>query len=126
MLLTPAQHRDLARRAQWYFDCYFGPPGDYVTFTGDGIEDLDRLIERLNTNAQYNRTRNQRFLCDVGGQYSDWRNFDIEDVYAIREQYLLYWGDVNKPNVYVAGSNVALPVDISNQYRGSSPQVSIE
>jgi hypothetical protein len=73
MLLTSAQHRDIARRAQWYFDCYFGPPGDSVVFTGDGIEDLDELIARLNTNAQYNFTANQRFLCDVGTQYSDWR-----------------------------------------------------
>jgi len=115
MLLTPEQQRLLARRAQWYFDCYFGPPGDYVTFTGDGVDDLDSLIARLNTNAQYNFNRNQRFLCDVGGQYSDWRNFDIEDVYAIRYYFIQYYGDVSRPNVYAAGSNVAIPIEIANQ-----------
>lgn len=125
MLLTSDQQRLLAQRAQWYFDCYFGPPGDYVTFTGDGIEDLDSLIARLNTNAQYNRNRSQRFLCDVGGQYSDWRNFDIEDVYAIRQYYLEIWGNVNRPNVYAAGSNAAIPVEIAEEFRGGSTEVAI-
>lgn len=100
MLLTPAQHRDIARRAQWYFDCYFGPPSDSVVFTGDGVDDLDRLISRLNENAATNIDRSQRFMCDVGTQYGDPRPFDIEDVYAIRAQYVLYYGPVNKPDVY--------------------------
>lgn len=115
MLLISAQHRDIARRAQWYFDCYFGPPGDSVVFTGDGIEDLDALIARLNTNAAYNFNASQRFLCDVGTQYSDWRQFDIEDVYAIRQQYLDYYGNVNRPDVYSSGSNSALSLEVVNQ-----------
>ena len=112
MLLTSDQQRDIARRAIWYFDCYFGPPGDSVVFTGDGVEDLDRLISRLNENAADNRVRNQRFLCDVGTQYSDWRPFDIEDVVAIRQQYIAYYGNVNRPNVYSTGSNTAIPIEI--------------
>lgn len=126
MLLTPEQHKAIAQRAQWYFDCYFGPPGDSVVFTGDGVEDLDQLISRLNANAQYNLQLNQRFMCDVGTQYSDWRNFDIEDVYAIRQQFLDYYGDVNRPDVYQNGSNTAFPVPIDSEYGGSSPQVAIE
>ncbi len=126
MLLTPAQQQILAQRAQWYFDIYFGPPGDWVTFTGDGVDDLDSLISRLNTNAQYNFNMSQRFMCDVGGQYSDWRPFDIEDVYAIRAYYIEFYGDVNKPDVYSTGSNVALPVEIAGEYRGGSPQTAIE
>lgn len=110
MLLTPDQQQAIARRAQWYFDCYFGPPSDSVVFTGDGVDDLDSLIDRLNTNAQYNRDRSQRFMCDVGTQYSDWRPFDIEDVYAIRYYFISFYGNVNRPDVYGAGSNVAIPI----------------
>ena len=48
MLLTADQQRDIARRAIWYFDCFFGALSeDSVVFTGDGVEDLDRLISRL-------------------------------------------------------------------------------
>ena len=126
MLLTPEQHRAIAQRAQWYFDCYFGPPGDSVVFTGDGVDDLDRLISRLNANAQDNRQLSQRFQCDVGTQYSAYRNFDIEDVVAIREQYIAFYGDVNKPNVYMNGSNFAFPTDVVGEYGGSGPQVAIE
>lgn len=115
MLLTADQQRDIARRACWYFDCYFGPPGDSVVFTGDGVEDLDQLISRLNANAQDNRVWGQRFLCDVGSQYSDWRPFDIEDVYAIKAEFVGYWGSVSRPNVYASGSNTAIPVAIEVQ-----------
>lgn len=127
MLLTSAEHRDIARRAIWYFDCYFGNLSqDSVVFTGDGVEDLDRLISRLNENAANNFALNQRFMCDVGTQYSSYKPFDIDDVYAIREQYIAFYGDVNKPNVYAAGSNTAFPTAIAENYGGSSPQVSIE
>jgi len=127
MLLTPAQHRDIARRAQWYFDCYFGALSqDSVVFTGDGVEDLDRLISRLNANAADNRLLNQKFVCDVGTQYSTYRPFDIEDVMAIREQFIAFYGNVNRPDVYSAGSNSAIPTDVVGSYGGSSPQVAIE
>ena len=97
-----------------------------MVFTGDGVEDLDRLISRLNNNANSNRTLNQRFMCDVGTQYSSYKPFDVEDVVAIREQYIAFYGDVNRPNVYANGSNTAFPTAIAEQYGGSSPQVAIE
>lgn len=101
MLLTPAQHRDIARRAQWYFDCYFGAlQADNVVFTGDGIDDLDKLISRLTDDAANNHVQGKRFTCDVGVIYSDYRPFDIEDVGAIRAQYVAFYGSVNKPNTY--------------------------
>lgn len=108
MRLTPAQHRDIARRAQWYFDCYFGQPGDSVVFTGDGIDDLDDLIARLVCNGSYNFNRNQRFMCDVGTQYSDWRPFDVDDVSAIKTQYVDFYGTVSKPDVYTSNTISAL------------------
>lgn len=99
MLLTPDQQRDLSRRAIWYFDCYFGiPTEDSVVFTGDGVADLDRLISRLVTNKETNFARKQRFLVDIGTQYSEWRPFDIEDVEAVKLYYIAYWCDVNKPD----------------------------
>lgn len=123
MLLTSVQHRDIARRAQWYFDCYFGPPGDSVVFTGDGLDDLNSLIDRLVGNAEHNRSLSQRFQCDVGTQYSDWHSFDLDDVKAIREQYLSFYGSVNEPDVWSAGSNSAFATQIVFQAGGSSPQV---
>ncbi len=65
-------------------------------------------------------------MCDVGSQYSDWRPFDIEDVYAIRYYFISFYGNVDRPNVYGNGSNTAFPTAISAQYGGSSPQVAIE
>lgn len=116
MLLTPEQHRDIARRAIWYFDCFFGASsGDSVVFTGDGIEDLDNLISRLNNNAAYNFSLHQRFVCDVGTQYSTYRPFDVEDVIAIRAQYLLYYGNVNRPDEYAPGREGALQIDVPSE-----------
>jgi hypothetical protein len=122
MLLTSVQHRDIARRACWYFDCYFGPPSDSVVFTGDGLEDLNSLIERLNNNAAHNRSLHQRFQCDVGTQYSDWRPFDIEDVTAIRTQFIAFYGSVDRPDEYAPGASSAFSTRIVNEAGGSSPQ----
>ncbi len=109
MLLTQDQHRDIARRAIWYFDCHFGELSqDSVVLTGDGVEDLDRIISRLTDNAANNPTRKQSYMCDVGTQYSDWKRFDIEDVVAIREQYVLAYGETNRPDVYTPGGGSAI------------------
>jgi len=127
VLLTAQQQQAVARKASWYFDCYFGALyGDAVTFTGDGVGDLDKLISRLEDNALNNHESKQRFQCDVGGQYSDWRNFDLDDVYAIRAYFVGYYGDVNKPDVYASGSNTAFPVAVAEEFRGSGPQMAIE
>ena len=124
MLLTPEQHRDIARRAIWYFDCYFGAlSGDSVVFTGDGVDDLDRLIERLAANLVNNHARGQKFVCDVGVTYSVYRPFDIEDVVAIRSHYIDYYGNVDKPDIYAPGKNAAISVVVPEENEGSSPQV---
>ena len=125
MLLTAAQHRDIARRAQWYFDVYFGPPGDSVVFTGDGLDDLNQLIDRLNGNTVNNHMLDQKFRCDVGTQYSDWRPFDVQDVVAIRSLFISFHGSVDKPDAYAANSNSALTTEVSTEFGGSSPQVAL-
>ena len=111
MLLTPVQQQALAQKAHWYFDCYFGAAlSESVVFTGDGLDDLDRLISRITANATDNPARGQRFLCDVGGTFSDWRPFDLEDLNAIRQLYVYYHGVTDKPDAYQSetGSAVAL------------------
>jgi hypothetical protein len=109
MWLTSDQQVNVARRACWYFDCYFGPPDNSVIFTGDGLEDLNSLIARLTSNALHNHNNKQQFLCDTGFQYSLWRRFDLEDLAAIRNQFIQFYGSVNKPNCYLARQGAAFP-----------------
>ena len=96
MRLTADQQRYLARKAQWYFDVYLGrQSGDSSVYTGDGVDDLDRLIALLNgTHAP-----DSRFMCDVGKQYSDWRAFDAQDVEAVRSYYVQFYGLTDKPPI---------------------------
>jgi len=111
MRLTPYEQQGLARRAQWYFDCYFGLNNqDSVVFTGDGVADLDSLSGRLTEAFNFGGTNvNSRFLCDVGLQYSSWRPFDLEDIAAIRAYYVAYYGDVNKPPVKTRYNDIGGP-----------------
>lgn len=96
--------------------------GDSVVFTGDGVEDLNRLIDRLVFNGTTNYDQSQRFQCDVGAQYSDWRPFDVTDVVAVRTQYIAYYGAVNKPDAYEPEVESSIPVASAREFRGSSPQ----
>ena len=112
MLLAPEIHRDIAQRAIWYFDIFFGAmTGDSAVFTGDGVDDLDRLIGRLNNNAIYNRSPDQRFMVDVGILYADYRACDIEDIMAIKEQYIAFHGNVDKPDAYLPDKSAAISTD---------------
>ena len=103
MKLTASEQQTVARRAEFYFDCYFGMNhDDSVVFTGDGVDDLDNLLARLQNAFVFGGTNvNSRFLCDVGSQYSSWKPFDIGDVQAIRQYFIDYYGDVNKPPVTI-------------------------
>jgi hypothetical protein len=94
--LTAEQQRYLAKKAQWYFDVYMGrQTGDSCVYTGDGVDDLDRLEALMSgTNPP-----DSRFMCDVGKQYSDWRPFDIQDVQAVRTYYIGFYGTVAKPPI---------------------------
>jgi hypothetical protein len=105
MLLTADEQKAMARKAQWSFDCYFGlNTQDSVVFTGDGVEDLDNLIARLQFAVSNHGTGvNSRFQADVGTQYSVYRPFDIEDVRAVRSYYVAIYGVVDKPPVLGRG-----------------------
>jgi len=63
----------MARRAQFYFDCYFGLNNeDSVVFTGDGVDDLTALADRLQFAVLNGGTNlNSLFLGGVDSQYSN-------------------------------------------------------
>lgn len=65
--------------------------------TGQGVSDLDRTIDVMTfTGSAYN----YRFQCDVGFNYSVYRNFDLEDVYRIRAKFINIYGDVDRIDAY--------------------------
>jgi hypothetical protein len=99
MRLTIEEQKMIARKATWYFDCYFGMgTDDSVVFTGDGVDDLEMLLARLTSAIAHGGIGvKSRFQVDTGSQYSDWKPFDLEDVYAIRNYYIELYGDVPKP-----------------------------
>ena len=99
MKLTDVEVDTLARRGQWYFDMYFGFPierQDSVVMTGQGVNDLDRVIAVMSQGS----TPTSRFLCDVGFNYSVYRQFDTEDVQRIRTRFIALYGTVNRIDVY--------------------------
>jgi hypothetical protein len=115
MLLTTNEQRNVAQLANFMFNCWLGPgTGDSVVFTGDGVDDLDRLIAILASGTE----RGAKFQVDVGGlmggqgmgYYSVYRNFDMDDLAAIRGFYIGWYGDSAKPNAYVPEPAVSFPL----------------
>jgi len=92
--LTDAQLTQMASAASWKFDVDFKDyRTDSVTYTGDGVEDLDQLIVRLSGTFVIQ----PRILCDVGSLFSDWRAATVNDVIALKAKYIELNGTVNKP-----------------------------
>jgi hypothetical protein len=97
MLMTVTDQRRVAQGANWYFDVYFGQnTGDSVVFSGDGVDDLDRLIATVAAGTN----RGGKMVCDVGVNYSSYRPCDLEDVQAIRTLFIGWYGTVAKPDAY--------------------------
>lgn len=95
MPLTQEQIEYVAQRANWYFEVYtndiaFGS-GDSYIITGDGVDDLDRLLSLMPIYP------NGRYSVDVGALYSNYQRVDVADVTAIKEAYIAYYGTVDKP-----------------------------
>lgn len=97
--MTYQEQRNVAQKACFYFDVYFGQnTGDSVVVTGDGVDDLDRLISRMSTES----VRDAKFLCDVSmSNDSQYRPCDLEDVQAIRAHYVSFYGESDKPDAYL-------------------------
>ena len=111
MKLSPEQQAYVAQRAQWYFDVKFSPRnspmafGDSVVFTGQGLSDLNRTIAEVsNPSGPWGVS----ITCDVGSQgtvtlgnaFPVIRQCDIQDIYAIKEAFIAYYGSVDRPNVF--------------------------
>jgi hypothetical protein len=103
----------VARRANFFFDVNFNYKfQDSSVYTGDGVDDLDRLITIIAAGTQ----SYARFLCDVGLQYSIYKPFDLEDLVAIRTAYISIYGTVNKPNVYTPEPPVSVALAAGTVY----------
>jgi hypothetical protein len=92
--LTQAQINFLANKAQWYVEIDNRRQvdgGDVWVNTGDGVDDLDRLLVLMPTLTV------ATFRIDVGTQYESWVPCNIADIQAIRTAYIGYFGQVNKP-----------------------------
>ncbi len=101
------EQRRVAQRGSWFFDVYFGQgTGDSVVYTGDGVDDLNRLLS-----AWYSGTlKGATMRCDVSpSSYSEYRLCDHEDVMAIRGYFMGWYGTVAKPDAYVERTSVAYP-----------------
>ena len=98
----------IAQRAQFYFDCATSPRnspmafGDNVVFTGCGLRDLNQTIDFIATNPSV------RISCEVGSTGTvmlgnAWPKYmpcDIQDVYAIKDAYIAFYGSVDRPSVF--------------------------
>lgn len=94
MSLTQDQIDYQAAKASWYVDYNWNNwnvGGDTVVYTGDGVDDLDRLIAIMQSNP------NGRALIDTGTLTSSWVPCTVTDIQAIRTAYIAYWGTVNEP-----------------------------
>lgn len=94
MLLTQAEINTQAQRACWYIEADYrniNIPGDPFIITGDGVDDLDRLISLMPIYP------NARWMINVGQQFEAYKACDREDIIAIRTAYIAYYGNVNKP-----------------------------
>lgn len=119
MKLTPAQQAYIAQRAQWYFDvAQFPYPNktsgalDTVVFTGDGLDDLNRTISFVNQNPNCQITAevgvggNPTIQVGLGNAFPKYERIDIQDIYAIKDAYIAFYGSVSKPP-YVDFSSAA-------------------
>lgn len=94
MPLTAQEIDFLAKKAQWYVEIdnrRAVDGGDVWVVTGDGVEDLDRLLALMPSLPV------ARFRVDTGMQYDRWIACTIEDIQAIRTAYIGFYGPVNKP-----------------------------
>lgn len=112
MKLTQADINTVAQRANFFFNVYWAYHTfeESVVYTGDGVDDLDRLISQMAAGTM----PTAQFQVDVGSQYSIYKPFDLQDLIAIRTAYIAYYGNVNKPNAYVLPSpsiSMQIPID---------------
>lgn len=100
VVLTAQQLDYLARSASWKFDVSFRDSRnafDSVIHTGDGMDDLTKLIDYLENLVLPNGSVPYRIQCDTGTTFSNWITVSVDDVYALRQRFIEIWGSVAKP-----------------------------
>lgn len=95
--LTDAQLALLAKQAAWKFDLGIKDArnfNDSVVYTGDGVDDLDKLINRL---QGLNGTTAYQLQVDIGSLFSNYVRVTLDDVVALRLKYISIFGTVSRP-----------------------------
>ncbi len=109
MKLKQADIDSVAQRANFFFNITWAYHtfDESVVYTGDGVDDLDRLIVQMAAGTR----PSAQFQVDVGMQYSIYKPFDLDDLVAIRASYIAFYGTVNKPNAYLPepSTNIQVP-----------------
>jgi len=134
MNLTQAEVNYIAARAQWYFDVTTSPrnsplaKGDACTFTGQGLSDLNRTIGFVSINSVF--PQQVRVICEIGATgtvllgnaFPKYKPIDIQDIYAIKEAFIAYYGSVDRPSAFrsvnsgafqTSNGTVLVPVNLS-------------
>ena len=108
MKLDPVVHQYIAQRAQWYFDVSLHSSddrGDSAVLIGDGLEDLNSTVAFI---QRYPRCT---VVCDAGfgptvlasagipagASLPSYQPCDVDDVYAIKDAYIAFYGSVTRP-----------------------------
>jgi hypothetical protein len=92
--LTQEQINFQAKKASWYVEIdnrRAVDGGDVYVVTGDGVNDLDRLLSLMPT------LRVATFRIDTGVQYDNWQSCTVADIRAIRTAFIEFYGTVSKP-----------------------------
>lgn len=113
MLLTPEQIFGITKRGTVQFDILWSPlhgGGDWVTYSAEGVKDFNKLIETMASGTEHSA----RFKVEVMVGLNDEgeRSFDLEDLVALRDQFIAFWGPVNKINEYGPKPTVAFETPI--------------
>ena len=81
-----------------------------MTYSVEGVKDFNRLIETIASGTEH-RARFQ-VETQIGLNDEGQRNFDLEDLVAIRNQFIAFWGTVNKINEYGPKPSVAFETQV--------------
>lgn len=94
MPLTQEQINTQAKKASWYVEIdnrRAVDGGDVYVVTGDGVDDLNRLLSLMPT------LRVATFRIDTGVHNDAWVSCNIADIQAIKTAFIEFYGTVSKP-----------------------------
>lgn len=123
MSLTSDEIAFVATRANWYFEVLYpqtGANGDWTTFTGDGLADINRFIGR------YQTTPAMRVMVDVGTLSSSLRVATIQDIQDIRTVFVATYGSVNQISPFPPGQEFPTVFEIGTKWVENPYQPTVE